>query len=129
MPGGLDLASLYDQSGPALLGVLNLLVIVVWFDFRSKIQDAKDKAKAAVEEASQAKEAAQGARETNGRQEILLDQVANDVDDLDEAVQRNDQRIQRVKQRQAASQGDDFFRGGDGARSRGDQASAEHEGD
>lgn len=123
MLGGLDFASLYDQSGPALLGVLNLLVIVVWYDFRSKISDAKTKAAKAVEEASQAAEAAQAARETNGRQEILLDQVAGDVDDLDDAVQRNDQRIQRVKQRQAASQGDDFFRGGER------QASADHEGD
>jgi len=121
MVGGLDLASLYDQSGPALLGVLNLLVIVVWFDFRSKISDAKEKAADAVAEASQAKEAAQAARETNGRQELLIDQVAGDVEDLEDAVSRNDQRIQQVKQRQAASQGDDFFRGGDGQ-------TAEHEG-
>lgn len=126
MFGGLDLAALYDQSGPALLGVLNLLVIVVWFDFRSKISEAKDKAAAAVAEASQAKEAAQDARETNGRQEILIDQVAEDVEELDAAVQRNDQRIQRVKQRQAASQGDDFFRGGGASE---EPASADHEGD
>lgn len=122
MLGGLDLAALYEQSGPALLGVLNLMVLVVWFDFRTKISEAKDKAAEAVSEASQAKEAAQEARETNGRQEILIDQVAGDVEDLDEAVSRNDERIQRVKQRQAASQGDDFFRGGD-------QASADHKGD
>lgn len=126
MPGGLDLAALYDQSGPALLGVLNILVIVVWVDFRSKIQDAREKAKAAAVDASAAKDAAQAARETNGRQEILLDQVAKDVDDLDDAIQRNDQRIRRVQQSQAASQGDDFFRGG-GRRS--EEASAEYEGD
>lgn len=120
MPGGLDLASLYGQSGPALLGVLNVLVVVVWVDFRSKISDAKAKAADAVSEASQAKEAAQDARETNGRQEILIDQVANDLDELDEAVQRNDQRIDQIRQRQAASQGDDFFRG---------EATADHEGD
>jgi len=121
MVGGLDLASLYDQSGPALLGFLNVLVVVVWIDFRSKISEAKEKASEAVSEASEAKTQASKAARKNDRQEILIDQVATDVEDLDDAVSRNDQRIQDVRQRQAATQGDDFFRGGD-------RQTAEHDG-
>lgn len=122
MAGGLDLASLYDQSGPALLGVLNVLVVVAWADFRSRIGRVGDVADSAEATAEEAKEQASENAARNDRQELLIDQNATDIEGLEEAVERNDFRIQDVQRRQAANSGDDFFRGGDSRDSEGVRA-------
>jgi len=112
MFGGLDLGQLYSQSGPALQGFLILVAVLAWKDARRLFREVKADANEAVEEAAQAKKRADGAVEEVARHEVLIDQNAGAVDDLEDAAARNDQRIAEVRERQAANWGTEFTRGG-----------------
>lgn len=106
MPGP-DLVSLYQQSGPALLGVLNVIAVVAWYDMRQKTAESQQTADDAVTTATEAKQRSiQNGEETN-RHEIILDELAGDVEALEKSRDRNDQRIARIRERQAAEWGVD----------------------
>lgn len=115
MVAGLDLLRLYSQSGPALTGVVIVVAVLAWKDCRRLFKEVKEDASDASATAEEAKAQAETAMRETNRHELLLDEVATDVEELADVTAQNDKRIARIRERQAARWGADFQRGGSAA--------------